>query len=119
MVQFIGLNDRAKTLVTVEPILNYTDFILRKFPDGKEENIIVPVYKSPIEIRQGKEFYTDFSDCEVYLDDYIFPDGKTYHEYVQNTIWSSGPVIFTAFKEDDGSIIEESLWTEQEMESQL
>ena len=120
MVQFIGLSEKAKALVTMEPILIHTNFILRKYPDGKEENIVTPFYRNPITIDTGDQyFYTDFSDTENYLDVYSFPDGKKYYEYVQDTYWSSGPMIFTAFKDENGNIIEDSLWNTLEMQSQI
>ena len=118
MVQFIGLHERATKLITLDPILIHTDFIERKFPDGRIEKLVHPCYGNPIKWKTGdKYFYTDFSDNKCYLDVYTFPDGKVYYEAVQEIYWSSGPMIFTAFKDENDIFIENSRWTIEELNS--
>lgn len=38
-----------------------------------------------------------------------------FEEFVQAEPWSSGPMYFLALKRFDGTVVEESLWTENEM----
>lgn len=119
MTQFIGLNSYATDLITVEPVLCYVDYIRRVYIDGKEEILENPVYKSPIQIKPSDiNFYQDFSE-QVPLSIYSLPGGVDYYEIVQHTIWSSGPVIFTALKNFEDEWIESTLWTDKEMDPYL
>lgn len=43
-------------------------------------------------------------------------DGSVVYEYVQACPWSSGPCIFIALRREDGTPIEESLWSNKEIE---
>lgn len=118
MVQYIGLNDRATKLITFNPILIHTDFIERKFPDGRIEKLIVPVYGNPIKVSTGdKYYYSDFSDNACYLDMYELPDGTKLYEAVQEIYWSGGPMIFTALKDEQDIFIENSRWLQTELDN--
>ena len=45
--------------------------------------------------------------------------GETYTEWVQASPWSSGPCIFLALRDSDGTVIQESVWTQEEVEANL
>lgn len=52
---------------------------------------------------------------EVFLMEYELKDGRIVEEYVQDSLWSSGPMEFYALRyKDTAKIIKESLWTSQE-----
>jgi len=53
------------------------------------------------------------------LHEYKVIDGRVFYSYVQEEIWSSGPVIFLALMDENKNPIPESLWTEEEMEHYL
>jgi hypothetical protein len=46
-----------------------------------------------------------FDDGPEFLYDYTLKDDTTVREVVQETVWSSGPVIFLALQKPDGQII--------------
>ena len=55
-------------------------------------------------------------DEEVHiLQRYYLKTGKYVDEYVQATVWSSGPVIFLALQDHNGIPIKESLWSDEDI----
>jgi len=46
-----------------------------------------------------------FDDGPQHLYEYTLTDGTTAREVVQETVWSSGPVIFLALESSDGQIL--------------
>jgi hypothetical protein len=53
------------------------------------------------------------------LHKYLMPDGSEFEEFVQATPWSSGPCYFIALRSSQGTICQDSLWTDQELEKEL
>lgn len=121
-MQWVGLNDRAKALVAGEPVLDYTERVTRVFPDGREEALPDrAVMTSTVKCEELADDDCDVSDPfggnDVPLHRYTFPDGRVLTEAVQAEPWSSGPVVFTALKDESGAWVPESLWTDEEIEA--
>ena len=116
--QLIGLNAWAEDFVS-SIRENCTEYTVRLFEDNSVEcSEPKEVQISQIQIEPYDKFYGMYEN-EYSLDKYIFPDGRIFHSYVQAEPWSSGPVIFLALKDENGEIIPESLWDEDEMDSFL
>lgn len=66
------------------------------------------------------EKYDDASECGMFddgpnLHKYQLKDNTWIYEVVQDSPWSSGPCIFLSLKHENGEIIEESLWSDEEI----
>ncbi|MFA5025409.1 MAG: hypothetical protein WC503_02810 [Candidatus Shapirobacteria bacterium] len=114
--QFYGLNDWARSFLS-SITKKCVEHVYRYYEDGTEE--ILPTRE--LEICQIKSEYSGKNvfgmyDNEYPLFKYTFPDGRVYKEYEQIIIHSSGPMIFTALKNEDGFILPESLWDEEEIQ---
>jgi hypothetical protein len=48
---------------------------------------------------------------------YVLPDGTNYFEFVQADPWASGPHFFLALKDENDSIVDGSLWFDDEVEN--
>ena len=124
-----GLNKFAKELFAREGILLYTEEVVKIHPDGRRDPQELREIRLAIEKEALSEW--DFDDGEdsnyfdyfakSHLHDYIFSDGMKCQERVQivkseSKGWfSSDTFWFLALKNQDGTWIQESLWTEQEM----
>ena len=85
----------------------------RIYPKGQQERLnILPIYNSSIKKEESGTFYHGMWNKRP-LYKYIFPDGRMYFEKLQEAIWSSGPVLFTALVDESGRWVPESLWTEE------
>ena len=120
--QYIGLNERAQKLV--EPAKNELDYEViaeeRRHPNGSSECIEL---EFPRRVMKGNivahgTFKGMFED-EYSLWEYHLPDGTVYREFVQADPWSGGPMFFVALKDSKGKPVEESLWTESEIQGML
>lgn len=115
--QYVGLNERAAALVAGEKVLIYTETVLRTFPDGSTQRI------GPLEVRGSNVIREVIGTIAGAYDDvagelfrYRFADGRVYDEFVQETIWSSGPMYYVALLDvDAGAAVAESLWTHEEL----
>lgn len=115
--QFYGLNEWAHVFVSsiTEKCIEYTQ---RVYKDGRTETLEpkeLEVCKIKTEILKSECAYGMF-DNKYPLYRYTFPDGRVFTEYVQSVIWSSGPMIFTALKDEQGNPVPESLWDENKIE---
>ncbi len=114
MTQFMGLTDRARKLVKGEPVLAFTDYIVRVYPDGRVMQLPPhTTHVSSVKSEPSGEIVHGMNDDEFPLTKYAFPDGRIYYEREQHEEWSSGPVIFLALQDERGNWIEESLWAEE------
>lgn len=114
--QFVGLNERAEKLVeSKQKHVGIKTIIIEKF-DGESKTIKENIFEPEIETTVSNKYqlYGMF-DHSYPLNVYTFPDGKKLYEKHQTTIWSSGPVMFTALVDENDNWIEETLWTEDEI----
>ena len=88
-------------------------------PCGIFINCHVPVLEDCV-LREESEFYfTGMFDQEYPLLKYTFRGGKVLQEFLQTASWSSGPVLFLALKDEYGEVVEDSLWTGEEIQQQV
>lgn len=113
---FMGLNDWASNHVNSSTV-EYTDYVRRVYKDGSEETLTLKGKKCLVEREGSGDTVEGFNSYPLVK--YSFPDGRVLFEYVQDSPWSSGPVIFLALKDSDGKSIPESLWTDEEINSYL
>lgn len=115
--QPMGLTEEAQRLVQGEQVLAYTEQVVRVYPDGRTEPAPDrPVYVSTVKQEPSGEMFNGiFADQgEQYpLHKYTLPNGTVYYERVQAEPWHSGPVIFLALQDEEGSWVPESLWPEE------
>lgn len=111
----IGLNERGLNLIT--RFVEVKEKGIRIYPDGTEEPFDRSEEKNLIKYEKTGKKYGMFGECDFYK--YLTPEGEIYYEYVQESPWESGPVIFLALKDKDGNVVEESLWTNEEMSDYL
>lgn len=115
--QFVGLNEKA-----------------RKFLDLNGNKLQVVCESTTYNRLTGITTQNRFEDtridimpCERYswegmfddgdfLDAYRLNDGSIVYEKVQNVVWSSGPVIYTAICNEKDVFITETLWDDEDME---
>ena len=117
MDQPMGLNKWARKFVEGESQVLYYEEIKRTYPDGRVETIPNrPVNGSSVAKEPSGENYAGYFE-EFPLYKYTFPDGQVYCEKLQDSIDSAGPVLFLALINEVGEWVEESLWTEEEMEA--
>ena len=72
-------------------------------------------------VRSGVSKYKamDIDGSDVDLIAYKNPAGNVIHQYVQESPWSSGPMVFLAIKDTDGNVINESLWSDTEIDRRV
>ena len=109
-----GLSSGAYEVLNSAPeVLEYTETIIRKYPDGHEDKSTREV-KGRYKREKTEEVYYGMFDNEYPFYRYILTDGRRYVEYMQADPWSSGPCFFLALKDEEtGEIVEESLWDEE------
>jgi hypothetical protein len=117
--QFIGLNTWASDFVnSLREVC--TEFTTRIYQDGRiEETPKRTITICLIKSEPSSEYVSGMFDNKYQLYKHIFPDGRIYYEFHQETIWSSGPCIFTALKDSNGNIVKKSLWSNKDIESYL
>jgi hypothetical protein len=118
-LQWIGLTQEATDLVLGETVPVEVTTV-RKYPDGREVVLRRIEHEPTTEIRNSERAVIDpFSDSDIHLlKDFVLPNGRILEEHVQAKPWSSGPVVFTALKEN-GEWLKETLWPEDEIEPYL
>lgn len=113
--QYYGLNDWAQNFLN-SITKKCVETTSRVYEDGTVE--VLPSRKLDIcQIKaepSGKGVYG--MNNEYPLHKFTFPDGRVFEEYEQAVIHSSGPMIFTALKTEEGLIVPESLWDEEEIQ---
>ena len=112
--QFIGLKGRATALVKPINKVVGTQTVIKRFNDGREEKVETNIVENQVKRETYGMTYGMF-DEEIPLNRYTLPDGTVYQEFVQACPWSSGPMIFLAFQDKDGKPVQESLWTDDEI----
>jgi hypothetical protein len=109
--QWIGLKPEAEQfLQDMFGMRKYT--LIKLYEDGTKD--------------YGKE--SEEPDANISVDDHWigmfdeeyplleYKKGDTcFREVVQSDQWYSGPVVFTALKDGNGDLVQESMWTEKEM----
>lgn len=109
--QYFGLSQKAQLMIKGEDVHLYTDFIRRVHADGTEETITQEKRGSNVKrVPSGRITYGMFEE-EIPLYEYHFPDGRILSEYIQETIWSSGPCIFVALKDENGKWVRSTKWS--------
>lgn len=127
MDQWIGLNERADKLLSVFLVTCHR-VIKDKWddPNDPQSKVITQEIEFTDFLPDGKVMYQEVSGAwdEVagVLYEYYWTRNENqwsvvYREKVQAEIWSSGPMYFVALTDPDGNWVEESLWTENEMEN--
>lgn len=119
MTQHMGLNLHAENLVREyeEEAKEQRSVHYITLPDGtKAKQTLTPVQFWPKKEPSGKVYY-GMADEEFVLNKYTTHEGKVYEEYVQASPWSSGPCIFLALKDENGTAVKETLWTYEEINS--
>jgi len=124
--QFIGLNDRARKLVDLGQETEYTIRGTKTYADGRVEDFQETQTRSIVQKERYSETY-GMGEEEIPLYSYLFPPNKEdpsrpnfeILEEVQASPWSSGPCIFLALMRENGEWIQESLWTDEEMDEYL
>lgn len=117
MTQFQGLNDRAQNYLTfLKPL--WTDKIQRVYPNGQEESFEQVTHGNGVISKPWKTLVGLIGE-EIQLFQFTLPNGNILFEDDQCTFHSSGPVIFTALKDDKGAWVEETLWTEAEIKQRV
>ena len=110
--QYMGLTHKAQELLGLnEKAHLYVE--KRIFPDGRELTRNVTGTRTVCELSGGR-FYGMY-DVQYNLHKYTLPDGRVYTEFVQAAPWSSGPMFFIALKDEDGNEVEESLWSQKDI----
>ena len=107
--QIIGLSDKAAEFLKENLQVTKTSLVFA----GKRRNVETPtekkIYDGETGVRMGM-----FDDGPA-LYKYLLKDGRWIFEYVQASPWSSGPCIFLALRDESGNPIQESLWSEEEI----
>lgn len=112
---WIGLNARATAFVKGGFVVVGKETITREFDNGRKETVVKDIKENTVKREQYSSHDGAFDLYPFPLFKYIFPNGMVYFEEVQEAPWASGPHFFTALKDDNGSWIKESLWTDKEM----
>lgn len=117
--QVIGLSERATLLVQGEQVLLYQSIDRRLYPSGGEEEMPArAVFGSTVKTQEAGEFGGMFGEPYP-LHSYRLPSGEVLTEKVQAEPWASGPCIFLALTDEAGAWIPESLWTEEEINTNI
>lgn len=116
--QVIGLNERGRAIVAGEEVLLYRLEGRRIFPDGDVEEFAEEVRGSDVAVDHCGSFEGMFGEPYP-LYRHTLPDGREFTEDVQETVWSSGPCIFLALRDEEGDWIERSLWSPEELEEMI
>lgn len=105
--QVIGLSDSGK-----EYVCSFADHDL--FIKIRNNKIIEE--KEIISSEESNRHVINDDYCDIPLKKYLLKDGSWIYEYVQDIVWSSGPMYFLALETEDLSVIKTSLWTKEEIE---
>ena len=117
VIKFLGLNGRAMNLVKGTEVLQYTEYVKRAYPDGREENISPKEVKaSNVKKKNTGDFIKGlFPDEEFSLFFYEMPDGSKLFESRQSADFIPNSVIALALIDGNGKFLKESLWTEDDI----
>ena len=76
-----------------------------------------PISETCVKVEEGIFKAEGMYGNEYPLSKYTFRDGRSLQEFLQISIWSSGPVMFTCLADFHGNFLVESEWTREEMEA--
>lgn len=115
---FHGLNKAGRSLVSRR--LGCHQIVMRVWPDGRSETIesdSIPLVEKVEVLGQVRGFYRRSIGLRQR---YHLVGGRVLDEFLQlgckNNHWHSGPHYGLALREQDGSAVEQSLWTDEKME---
>lgn len=124
MTQWIGLSKRAlcwlNDNVRTQDIITLTKEEVTFNDDGTYVVRGKPVREQVVWVTcDGKYTAHGMYDEETNLSGYILKDGSKVFEQEQCAPWSSGPCILTHLVREDGSVIEDLSWTDEEIEEEI
>lgn len=108
--QFVGLNNRAIEFLEKYAIKATHIIIVEGEIVSTEEKV---------HVMEGKNYRSEMYNDDVRLNAYKLKDGEQVEEYEQYCGYSSGEVHFIALMDSGGTPIEETLWTEKEIENNM
>lgn len=123
--QLIGLNERAEALLDAHgrsrKRLRHRIVGRKQLPDGTSEPYVRECWGPELEPEYtGREVDGMFGERCWELRRWCLPDGRVLVEDVQDEIWSAGPCIFLALRDEaSGEWVSETLWSDEEMQAQI
>lgn len=115
--QLMYLNSRGRKIAGGKDI-RVKITVIKEYLDGghpTETETTEMIEPENIAVSSGGT-YSGYDEYPLHI--YLSPSGDTlYWEALQEVIWSSGPMMFLALKDESGNWIKESLWTPEEMEN--
>ncbi len=121
--QFVGLSSRAQELIRGCGKKHYTgkadqyEVVSQRCSDSLW--IDIPEVVDCVKVETGLNYVSGMFDKEYQLKQHTLRSGTVYQETTQAVPWSSGPVIFTCLEDEDRTVVQNSMWTEEEMEAYL
>lgn len=110
--QIVGLNARAKAYLET----NCAKDIAKHYRNDEliSEHIILSC-----ELSDRYAISDMIGEEQLKWNKYLLKIGVWVYEYVQESPWASGPVHFLALKNEEGEVIKETLWTDEEIEQYI
>lgn len=116
--QFFGLNCRARKFLQLDELVPVCEVrTQRRYPDGSETDSGW-IQETGTRTKQEKYEVLCGAWNQFQLYKYTLPDGKRFFESEQASPWSSGPMIFTALRDEYGEWVKESLWSNDDPETE-
>lgn len=120
---FAGLKKTAQKMAAGEPVLAYTEDIVRIYPNGRREKAEDrPVFVSTVKRDLSGEKYEDeawLGPNGIPFYKYTMPDGRVLFEREQKEGFMGGGgaimVLLTALQDENGNWLPDSLWTKDEI----
>ena len=110
--QYFGLNDWAKKLVTKKEKVR--EFGVQVSADGKRKRFN-RWRRVPVARVQDAGVIKGIGCTVAKLHRYTLPGGEVLTEYVQAVVPCGGPCYYIALKDKHGQVVQESLWTKDEL----
>lgn len=120
--QYVGLSDRAQALLDVPTLTKFHrgwKIYERDVLSGEALKLIPFVEEETVSAVRKERYAMLPGAIEEFvgpLHKYTMPDGTVYIEKVQAEIESFGPMYFIALCRPDGSWVEETRWTKEELD---
>ena len=113
--QYFGLNERANKILQRDSMWK-VGVRTTVYKDGRPD-LTEDAYEPTTQERVIGHFSGMF-DAEYNLREFTLKDGRVFTEFLQAEPWSSGPMMFTALKDKDGKVVKDSLWTNNDPETE-
>jgi len=116
--QFVGINDKARKYLEEHcnkiKVKRSHEYHNPRTGHTEYENSVGEILDSEV----GDRFEWDgmFDGEGGFLKVYYLKNGSKIYEKVQDVVWSSGPMIFTALCDENDVWVSETLWTDDEMD---